>query len=143
MTSSRGSRGSGSSRGSFQSGQQLNIRNVSSFGKYFILEPKFEAIKEESPDDEAGSLTASSGHRANSENVVGSHEVDYDPYTKGKDHYDPDDLDSLMKKADVSFDQKFATSSNHSSLSISPHQSPEGSSLLESLHHYARDSENM
>ena len=96
------------------------MRNVSSFGKYFILEPKFEAIKEESADDEAGSLTASSGHRANSENVVGSQEVDYDPYAKGKDHYDPDDLDSIMRKADVSYDQKCASSSNRSSQPRSP-----------------------
>lgn len=45
------------------------MRNVSNFGKYFILEPKFATIKEEDEDMEAGSLPTSKG-RSNSESLL-------------------------------------------------------------------------
>jgi hypothetical protein len=47
--------------------EPITIRNVSNFGKYFILTPKFETIKEEDEDLEAGSVSAPIDSRSRSE----------------------------------------------------------------------------
>ena len=79
--------------------EPITIRNVSNFGKYFILTPKFETIKEEDEELEAGSVSAPLDSRSRSEEF-NDKKVDLDgekqPNTDTR-YYEPDELDEVMK----------------------------------------------
>ena len=79
--------------------EPITIRNVSNFSKYFILTPKFETIKEEDEELEAGSVSAPLDSRSRSEEF-NDKKVDLDgekqPNTETR-YYEPDELDEVMK----------------------------------------------
>jgi hypothetical protein len=101
-SNSRGSVGLSSYRSTFSGNRKIpHIKNVSTFGKYFILAPKFDTIKEEDESAEAGSLIFDD--RAASAQYENSDPLEQGCPETGANYYTPDEIDEIMgKKSDGS-----------------------------------------
>ena len=96
----RGSRSSRtSSTSSRQSKKGINIRNVKSFGKYFVLASSFETIQEQDEELETDSQEYVKKQHNSIDGKIGESLID--PNT-GSRYYEPDDLDQVIQDDSVS-----------------------------------------